>query len=52
MMNAGGYRVSPIEVEAGAERPSRYHRSAAVAEVEVKADTTVIAAFYVGRCRP
>ncbi|MCC6007474.1 MAG: acyl--CoA ligase [Rhodobacteraceae bacterium] len=47
MMNAGGFRVSPLEVEAvlmallGVEE-------AAAAEVEVKADTSVIAAFYTG----
>lgn len=45
MMNAGGYRVSPIEVETAlAEHPEV--REAAAAEVTVKADTTVIAAFY------
>ena len=46
MMNAGGYRVSPIEVEAALlEHPEV--REAAAAEVRVKAETTVIAAFYV-----
>jgi acyl-coenzyme A synthetase/AMP-(fatty) acid ligase len=47
MMNAGGYRVSPIEVEqalAGADGID----SIAVTDVEVKADTRVIAAFYTG----
>jgi acyl-coenzyme A synthetase/AMP-(fatty) acid ligase len=37
MMNAGGIRVSPIEVESAAT------------EVTVRADTTVIAAFYVAK---
>jgi len=45
MMNAGGFRVSPVEVEAAlAEHPEI--REAAAAEVAVKADATVIAAFY------
>jgi acyl-coenzyme A synthetase/AMP-(fatty) acid ligase len=45
MMNAGGFRVSPIEVEAVlAAFPGI--DSVACAEVEVKADTSVIAAFY------
>jgi acyl-coenzyme A synthetase/AMP-(fatty) acid ligase len=45
MMNAGGYRVSPIEVEqsfAGALGIT----ALAATEVEVKTDTFVIAAFY------
>jgi acyl-coenzyme A synthetase/AMP-(fatty) acid ligase len=47
MMNAGGVRVSPLEVEAAlAEHPGI--DEVACAEVEVKADTTVIAAFYTG----
>lgn len=45
MMNAGGVRVSPLEVE-HALSPCPGIREVAVAEVEVKADTTVIAAFY------
>ncbi|WP_282118311.1 class I adenylate-forming enzyme family protein [Ruegeria atlantica] len=47
MMNAGGYRVSPVEVEAAL---SRYPGIAQVgaAAVEVKQDTFVIAAFYTG----
>jgi acyl-coenzyme A synthetase/AMP-(fatty) acid ligase len=46
MMNAGGYRVSPLEVEAALlEHPEI--REAAVAEVRVKAEASVIAAFYV-----
>jgi acyl-coenzyme A synthetase/AMP-(fatty) acid ligase len=45
MMNAGGYRVSPIEVEQGF---AVAHGITAIAttQVEVKADTHVIAAFY------
>ncbi|SLN18262.1 Benzoate--CoA ligase [Pseudoruegeria aquimaris] len=46
MMNAGGFRVSPLEVE----RVLNAHPDVlecAAAEVMVKADTTVIAAFYV-----
>lgn len=47
MMNAGGYRVSPIEVEAIlASLPGM--SAVAVADVEIKADTRVIAAFYTG----
>ena len=45
MMNAGGYRVSPIEVEqALGTHPDI--TGVGAAEVEVKADTRVIAAFY------
>lgn len=47
MMNAGGYRVSPLEVEAVLLTHPEVVE-AAVAEVEVKAGVTVIAAFYVG----
>ncbi|NJN05576.1 MAG: AMP-binding protein, partial [Rhodobacteraceae bacterium] len=47
MMNAGGFRVSPLEVEAVlAHMPGI--SAVAVAEVTIKADTTVIAAFYTG----
>jgi acyl-coenzyme A synthetase/AMP-(fatty) acid ligase len=47
MMNAGGVRVSPLEVEAAlAEHPGI--DDVACAEVTVKADTRVIAAFYTG----
>jgi len=47
MMNAGGVRVSPLEVEeALAAHPGI--DEVACAEVTVKADTTVIAAFYTG----
>jgi acyl-coenzyme A synthetase/AMP-(fatty) acid ligase len=45
MMNAGGVRVSPLEVEA-ALHDAPGIAEVAVTEVEVKADTTVIAAFY------
>ncbi len=48
MMNAGGVRVSPIEVEAALNAHPAILESAA-AEVTVKADTTVIAAFYVSK---
>lgn len=47
MMNAGGYRVSPIEVEhALTDHPGI--TAVGCAEVEVKADARVIAAFYTG----
>ena len=47
MMNAGGYRVSPIEVETVlAQVPGI--TAVAVTSVEVKADTQVISAFYTG----
>lgn len=46
MMNAGGVRVSPLEVETALNAHPDIVESAAV-EVPVKADTTVIAAFYV-----
>ena len=46
MMNAGGYRVSPIEVEdALTAHPAI--TDAAACELKVKADTTVIGLFYV-----
>ncbi len=47
MMNAGGFRVSPIEVETALAAHPDIDEAAAV-EVTVKADTTVIAAFYTG----
>lgn len=47
MMNAGGYRVSPIEVETALAAHPDITEAAAV-ELTVKADTTVIAAFYTG----
>ncbi|WP_264213510.1 class I adenylate-forming enzyme family protein [Leisingera thetidis] len=47
MMNAGGYRVSPIEVETAlAAHPGITQAGAAA--VEVKPDTYIIAAFYTG----
>jgi len=46
MMNAGGYRVSPLEVEDVLTRHPDI-REAAAATLAVKADTEVIAAFYV-----
>lgn len=45
MMNAGGYRVSPIEVETALALHAQIHEVAAVA-LPIKADVTVIAAFY------
>ena len=45
MMNAGGYRVSPLEVEAAFTHYDIITGCAAVA-VEIKADTQVIALFY------
>ncbi|MEM9900578.1 MAG: class I adenylate-forming enzyme family protein [Pseudomonadota bacterium] len=47
MMNAGGIRVSPLEVEAALLAHPGIDE-VACAEVRVKADTTVIAAFYTG----
>jgi acyl-coenzyme A synthetase/AMP-(fatty) acid ligase len=47
MMNAGGVRVSPLEVEA-ALAPCPGIGDVAVAEVSVKSDVTVIAAAYTG----
>lgn len=46
MMNAGGVRVSPLEVEAVLNTHPGI-TECAVCEVEVKPDVTVIAAFYV-----
>ena len=47
MMNAGGFRVSPVEVEAAlAEAPGL--TGVGAAEVEVKAGTRIIVAFYTG----
>jgi acyl-coenzyme A synthetase/AMP-(fatty) acid ligase len=47
MMNAGGFRVSPLEVEAAlSEMPGL--DAIGVAEVEVKPGIQVIAAFYTG----
>ncbi|MTI01682.1 class I adenylate-forming enzyme family protein [Roseibium sp. RKSG952] len=47
MMNAGGYRVSPVEVEAVLSSYPGISQVGAAA-VEVKRDTFVIAAFYTG----
>ncbi|NOE32706.1 class I adenylate-forming enzyme family protein [Ruegeria sp. HKCCD7318] len=47
MMNAGGYRVSPVEVEAALSRFPGITQVGAAA-IEVKPDTFVIAAFYTG----
>jgi acyl-coenzyme A synthetase/AMP-(fatty) acid ligase len=47
MMNAGGFRVSPIEVEAAlAAHPGI--REAAVTDIEVKEDARLVMAFYTG----
>ena len=51
MMNAGGFRVSPIEVEAAMTAHPGVHE-AACAEVQVKADASVIACFYVPEDAP
>lgn len=48
MMNAGGYRVSPIEVEQAMAGFDGITAIAAV-EVRIKADTTIIGAFYTAR---
>ncbi|KPA22634.1 Benzoate--CoA ligase [Shimia sp. SK013] len=45
MMNAGGFRVSPIEVESALSRFSGITGVAAT-DVEIKTDVRVIAAFY------
>lgn len=51
MMNAGGYRVSPLEVEAALARlPDA--GEVAVIERRVKADASVIAAYYTGLATP
>ncbi|MGC9418231.1 MAG: class I adenylate-forming enzyme family protein [Rhodovulum sp.] len=47
MLNAGGVRVSPLEVERALMEHPAIHEVAAT-EIAVKADTTVIAAFYTG----
>jgi acyl-coenzyme A synthetase/AMP-(fatty) acid ligase len=46
LMNAGGYRVSPLEVEAAIARCPLVGETAC-AEVQVRSDVTVIAAFVV-----
>lgn len=46
MMNAGGFRVSPLEIEAALhDFPGL--RDIGVTDVQVKADAAIIAAFYV-----
>lgn len=50
MMNAGGFRVSPLEVEAVLAQITGM-TGVAVTEVSIKADATVIAAFYTGPAR-
>ena len=45
MMNAGGFRVSPLEVE-GVLHDHPLINDIAVRDIEVKTDTKVIAAFY------
>ena len=47
MMNAGGYRVSPVEVESVLAAHPQIEQVGA-AEVEIKRDTTIIVAFYTG----
>lgn len=51
MMNAGGYRVSPLEVEAAIARHPDAGEVAAI-EIRVKADASVIAACYTGPATP
>lgn len=48
MMNAGGYRVSPLEVEAAllGTDEARKLTGLAVSDVEIKQDVRIIAAFY------
>lgn len=45
MINAGGFRVSPLEVEAALEQIDQISEAAAV-ELQIKPDTSIIAAFY------
>ncbi|MEY8830773.1 class I adenylate-forming enzyme family protein [Sedimentitalea sp. XS_ASV28] len=47
MMNAGGYRVSPLEVEAALSGHPGITQ-AGVTEIEIKEDTRIIVAFYTG----
>ena len=47
MMNAGGYRVSPVEVESALTAHPGITQIGAAA-VEIKTDTFIIAAFYTG----
>jgi acyl-coenzyme A synthetase/AMP-(fatty) acid ligase len=45
MMNAGGYRVSPLEVEATL-LPHPLIREVGVTDIQIKEDASIIAAFY------
>ncbi|MCL3883751.1 class I adenylate-forming enzyme family protein [Marivita sp. GX14005] len=45
MMNAGGYRVSPLEVESALLAHPDIHEIG-VTDIEIKPDTRIIAAFY------
>jgi acyl-coenzyme A synthetase/AMP-(fatty) acid ligase len=47
MMNAGGFRVSPMEVEAALLAHPAI-RDVGVTDIEIKEDARIIAAFYVG----
>ncbi len=47
MMNAGGYRVSPIEVETALNAHPGITQCG-VTDIEIKNDTRIIAAFYTG----
>jgi len=47
MMNAGGFRVSPAEVEAALARVPGIE-AVAVTDVEIRPDVRIIAAFYTG----
>ncbi|MDK3072867.1 class I adenylate-forming enzyme family protein [Sedimentitalea sp. JM2-8] len=47
MMNAGGYRVSPLEVETVLSGHPGITQ-AGVTDIEIKEDTRIIAAFYTG----
>ena len=49
MMNAGGFRVSPIEVEAVLLTHQNI-LSVAVSQIEVKSDVKIIAAFFTAQC--
>jgi acyl-coenzyme A synthetase/AMP-(fatty) acid ligase len=46
MMNAGGYRVSPLEVEAALLTHPDIHEIG-VTDIDIKPDTRIIAAYYV-----
>ncbi|MCO8144359.1 acyl--CoA ligase [Rhodovulum tesquicola] len=51
MLNAGGVRVSPLEVERALMEHPAIHEVAAT-EIAIRADTTIIAAFYTGEAQP